>query len=87
MPGEWRRSLLMLIFKNKGDMQSCGIYRGIKLMSHTMKLWERVMEAGVRTEVSICEWQCGFMAKWSTTDAIFAWKLTEKVRGSCIVPL
>ena len=44
MPDEWRRSILIPIYKNKGDIQSCTNYRGIKLMSHTMKLWERVME-------------------------------------------
>jgi hypothetical protein len=37
MPNEWR-STLVPIFKNKGDIQSCTNYRGIKLMSHTMKL-------------------------------------------------
>ena len=31
---KWRRRVLVLILKNKGDMQSCGNYRGIKLMSH-----------------------------------------------------
>jgi hypothetical protein len=44
MSDEWRRSILVPIFKNKGDIQSCTNYRGIKLMSHTMKLWERVIE-------------------------------------------
>jgi hypothetical protein len=38
MPEEWRRSILVPIFKNKGDVQSCTNYRMIKLMSHTMKL-------------------------------------------------
>ncbi|KAK3557986.1 hypothetical protein QTP86_005623 [Hemibagrus guttatus] len=38
MPEEWRRSVLVPIFKNKGDVQSCSNYRGIKLMSHTMKI-------------------------------------------------
>jgi hypothetical protein len=46
MPDGWRRSTLVPIFKNKGDIQSCTNYRGIKLMSHTMKLWERVIEHG-----------------------------------------
>ena len=32
------------IFKNKGDVQSCSNYRGITLISHTMKLWERIVE-------------------------------------------
>ena len=35
MPEEWR-SVLIPIYKNKGDAQCCGSYRGIKLMSHTM---------------------------------------------------
>ena len=38
MPEEWRQSILVPIFKNKGDVQSCTNYLGIKLMSHTMKL-------------------------------------------------
>ena len=37
MPEEWRWSILVSIYKNKGDVQSCTNYRGIKLMSHTMK--------------------------------------------------
>ena len=61
MPEEWRLSVLVPIFKNKGDVQSCGNYRGIKLMSHTMKLWERVVEARLKGEVMICEQQYGFM--------------------------
>ena len=74
------------------DVQSCGSYRGVdtapQLMSHTMKLWERAVKARLRTEVSICEQQYGFMPKKSTTDAIFALRmLIQKARGSCIVSL
>ncbi|KAK3512201.1 hypothetical protein QTP70_000471 [Hemibagrus guttatus] len=81
MSEEWRRSVLVPIFKNKGDVQSCSNYRGIKLMSHTMKLWERVVEARLRKVVEICEQQYGFMPRKSTTDAIFALRiLMEKYR-------
>ena len=38
MSNEWRKSTLIPLYKNKGDIQSCGNYKGIKLMSHTMKL-------------------------------------------------
>ncbi|KAK3508871.1 hypothetical protein QTP70_011009 [Hemibagrus guttatus] len=80
MSEEWR-SVLVPIFKNKGDVQSCSNYRGIKLMSHTMKLWERVVEARLRKVVEICEQQYGFMPRKSTTDAIFALRiLMEKYR-------
>ena len=81
MPSEWRKSTLVPIFKNKGDAQSCTNYRGIKLMSHTMKLWERVIEARLRGEIDISEQQFGFMPRKSTTDALFALRmLMEKYR-------
>jgi len=55
MPEEWRRSILVPIFKNKGDVQSCTNYHGIKLMSHTMKLWERVIEHRLRGVTSVTQ--------------------------------
>ncbi|KAK3530194.1 hypothetical protein QTP86_018067 [Hemibagrus guttatus] len=81
MPEGWRRSVLVSIFKNKGDLQSCSNYNGIQLMSHKMKLWERVVEARLRKVVEICEQQYGFMPRKSTTDAIFALRiLMEKYK-------
>ena len=81
MPEEWRKSELVPIYKNKGDAQCCGNYRGIKFMSHTMKMWERVVEARLRDKVEIGEQQFGFMPGKSTTDAIFALRLLmEKYR-------
>ena len=38
MPQEWRRSVLIPIYKNKGDAQWCGNCREIKLMRDTMKV-------------------------------------------------
>ena len=61
MPDEWRRSILVPIYKNKGDIQSCTNYRGIKLMSHTMKLWERVIEHRLRAITWVSMNQFGFM--------------------------
>ncbi|XP_047469593.1 uncharacterized protein LOC125025611 [Penaeus chinensis] len=40
---EWIKSAL--VPKSKGDAQDYSNYRGIKLMSHTIKLWEMVVEA------------------------------------------
>jgi hypothetical protein len=40
MPDAWRSSTIVPIYKKKGNIQQCGSYWGIKLMSHTMKLWE-----------------------------------------------
>ena len=73
MSEEWRRSILVPIFKNKGDVQSCTNYRVIKLMSHTMKLWERVIEHRLRRVTSVTQNQFGFMPMpgRSTMEAIF----------------
>ena len=77
MPDEWRDSILIPIFKNKGDIQSCSNYRGIKLISHSMKLWERVVERRLRSELTFSEQQYGCMPMKSTTDALFALKSVD----------
>lgn len=38
IPHEWRKSKITPIFKQKGDPLSCGNYRGIKLLCHSLKL-------------------------------------------------
>ena len=54
MPEEWSRSELIPIYENKGGAQCCGNYRGIKVMSHTMKVWEKIIEVRLwdRMEIS-----------------------------------
>ena len=74
MPDEWR-TVLVPLYKGKGDFKECGNYQRVKLMSHSMKLWERVIEARIRKEVMIAEQQFGFMAGRSTTNAIFCLRM------------
>ena len=38
MPREWRFRTVIPLYKNKGDIQDCNNYKGIKLFSQTMKL-------------------------------------------------
>ncbi|KAM1129870.1 hypothetical protein ACFX19_045301 [Malus domestica] len=81
MPNEWRMSTLVPIYKNKGDVQNCMNYRGIKLMSHTMKLWERVIEHRSRQETRVSDNQFGFMPGRSTMEAIYLLRrLMERYR-------
>ena len=81
MPEEWRSSVVIPIYKNKEDAQDCGNYRGIKLLSHTMKLWERVVEQRLRKAVQVRENQFGFMPGRSTIEAIHILRrLMEKYR-------
>ena len=72
MSEEWRRSVLIPIYKSKGDAQSCGSYRGIQLMSHIMKMWKRVIKARLRDSLEINIQQNGFMLGKETTDAKYA---------------
>lgn len=44
--------------------------RGIKQMSHTMKLWERVVERRLIKESKVTETKFGFMPGRSTMEAI-----------------
>ena len=67
--------------QREGDIQDCGNYTGIKMISHTMKIWERIIDRRLREETSIGEEQFGFMPGRGTTDVIFAARqLIEKHR-------
>ena len=68
IPEEWRDSMIVSILKEKGDIQDCANYRGIKIM----KIWESIIDRRLRKETSIGEEQFGFMPGRGTTDAIFA---------------
>ena len=71
----------MPMFQTNGDVQNCSSYRVIKLIIHTMRIWERVVETWLREEVMICEQQYGFMVRESTINIMFALKmLVEKYR-------
>jgi len=70
MPQEWRYSTIIPLYKNKEDAQNCNNYRGIKLLSHTMKFWEQVIEGRLRAMVEISENQFGFRPGRSTMEAI-----------------
>ena len=44
-------------------------------MSHTMKAWEKIIEARLRDRVEISKEQYGFMPGKETTDAMFALRM------------
>ena len=61
IPNERKTSVVVPIFKGKGDVMSCGSYRGVKLLEHGMKIIERVLERRIRAIVDFDEAQFGFM--------------------------
>ncbi|XP_047484207.1 golgin subfamily A member 6-like protein 22 [Penaeus chinensis] len=54
--------------ENKGDIQDCGIYQGIKLTSHTLKVWERIIDKRLRKRVKVSEQQFSLMPNRITAD-------------------
>nr|ADI61822.1 endonuclease-reverse transcriptase [Bombyx mori] len=72
MPAAWRLSTIVPIYKGKGSKYECSNYRGIKLLSHTMKLYERVIDSRLRSECSLSKNHYGFVQGLSTTDPMFA---------------
>ena len=58
---EWQTSMLVLIFKEKGDVRNCNTYRGVESLEHAMKVVERVLEKKNRELVNIDSMRFGFM--------------------------
>ena len=72
------KSVIVPLYKDKGDIKECGNYWGFKLMSHTIKLWKRVIEARIKKDVTIAEEQFGFMPGRSTAVAVFCLRMLLK---------
>ena len=52
MPVEWVVSIVVPIFKRKGDIRNCSCHRAVKLHEHGMKVVDRVLEK--RLHSSVC---------------------------------
>ena len=83
IPEEWQESIILNLYKGKGDALVRGNYRGLKLTEQVMKVLEGVLESAVRGMVDINKLQFGFVPGRGTTDAIFiARQLQEKYRAA-----
>ncbi|KAK6741242.1 hypothetical protein RB195_009228 [Necator americanus] len=74
-PDVWQTSVTVPVWKGKGDIADCTSYRPTRLLCHTMKVPERVLEARLRKIVSVSLNQCGFVKDCSTIDAIHAGRI------------
>ena len=78
IPDDRRNSILVPVYKGKGDPLVCGSYRAIKLLEQPMKVLERVLEKRIRCQVSIDNMQFGFMPGNGTTDSIFIMRQVQE---------
>ena len=81
VPDDWTQSVLVPLYKGKGDVRDCGAYRGVKLLEHGMKVVERVFVRRLRQVVKIDEMQCGFMPEKGTVDALFIARMLQESYG------
>ena len=52
IPEDWGKGcqcVICPVFKNKGDRAECGNYRGISLLPHITKIYERILERTLRS--------------------------------------
>jgi len=70
IPEDWKPSVILPIYKGKGDPMECGSYRRIKLLEHAMKVVERIFEHRFRQQIQVDDMHFVFMKGKGTTDAI-----------------
>ena len=83
VPQDFKNAKITTLYKNKGERGDCNNYRGISLLCVTGKVLARILLRRLQqlAERVYPEAQCGFRAKRSTTDMIFAVRqLQEKSR-------
>ena len=71
VPSDWEQSVIVCLYKGKGDILERGNYHGLKLTEQVMKVLERIVDGLIRHLVSTDDFQFGFLPGRGTTDAIF----------------
>ena len=70
VPADWSASIIVSLFKGKGDALDLNNYSGLKLTDHVLKVIERVVENIICKTLHINEMQFEFRPDRRTTDAI-----------------
>ena len=71
MSNEWNDSIIITLYKGKGEALDRGNYRDLKLTEHILKVLEQIIEDLIGNIVKINNMQFGFMPIRGTTDALF----------------
>ena len=78
MPEKWKKCEIVPIYKQKRHSLECGNFRGIKLLEHGMKMFEKILERRFRKLITVNNMQFGFSPGKGTIDALFIIQLQEK---------
>ena len=70
LPKDPKRSIMVPIYKQKGDVIERKSHRGTNLLEHVLKIIESILEKRLRKYIKIDQMQFGFMPGRGTVDAI-----------------
>ena len=89
VPAEWKKAIIIPIFKNKGSKLDCSNHRGISLISVPSKLLLRVLLNKIKPNIEerLREQQAGFRGGRSTVDQIFALRQVVEQRWEYALPI
>ena len=83
MPEECEKSEIVPLYKQKGDQLECRNFRGIKLLEHGKKMFEKILERRLRKLITVNNMQFWFSSGKDTTDAVLiTQQLQKKTRRS-----
>ena len=80
IPSDWKRGIIVPLWKGKGDRQDCNAYRGVTLLSVPSKVLARILLNRIRPHLLKHQRpeQSGFTPKRSTTDRILALRVLSE---------
>ena len=72
-------SVLTPIFEGKRDIMNCGMYIGVKLQEHEVKIVQKVLQKKLRKVVAKDETRYGFLPDKGIIDSLYSKKETQRV--------
>ena len=89
VPAEWKKAIIVPLFKNKSSRLDCENYRGISLISVPSKAFMRVLLNKIKPQLEekLREEQAGFRGGRSTVDQIFALRQIVEKRWEYALPV
>ena len=79
IPVEWALSIVVPIFKGKGDIRTCNCHRAVNIHEQDTKTVETMFEKRLCKIVSVDEMQFGSIPKRGAIDAVFILRRMQEV--------
>jgi len=71
IPEDWKSSVVLPFYRDKGDPMEYGFYRGTELLEHAEKVVERIFEHRIQQQIDIDDMQFGVTKGKGTTTPFY----------------